>query len=281
LQEGKRMSTYAIGDLQGCFLSLEAMLQKIDFKPGRDRLWFVGDLVNRGAGSLECLRFVSGLGSGAVTVLGNHDLHLLAVAEGVQKIGAGDTLQPVLAAPDCDALLHWLRTQKLLHIEGPFAMVHAGLLPAWSWPQAEALAQAVESALRGPAYRQLLTSMYGNEPDQWHKGLGEDERNRLVINATTRMRIVDAAGRMHLKFKGALDSLPPGMLPWFAAPTVRPRERTVIAGHWSALGLYQSADFIGLDSGCVWGRELSAFRLEDRTVFQVPCAETAASAGRD
>ena len=275
------MSTYAIGDLQGCFLTLQALLRQIDFKPATDRLWFVGDLVNRGAGSLECLRFVRELGPDTVTVLGNHDLHLLAIAEGFGKIGANDTLQPILDAPDRAELLAWLRAQKLLHMEGAYAMVHAGLLPAWTWERAQSLALEVETALRGKNYRQLLKHMYGNEPDHWQDDLSGDARKRLVINATTRMRVLSADGRMDLKFKGDIKNMPKGLMPWFEASSAREADRTVIAGHWSALGLHDTAHFIGLDSGCVWGRELTALRLEDRTIFQVPCAETNLPIGWD
>lgn len=275
------MSTYAIGDLQGCFLTLKALLRKIDFKPGSDTLWFVGDLVNRGAGSLECLRFVRALGAGAITVIGNHDLHLLAVAEGLGKIGAGDTLQPILDAPDCDDLLAWLRTRKLLHVQNGYAMVHAGLLPAWTWQQAQALTGEVETALRGKHYRELLENMYSNEPDHWQDELRGDARNRVVINATTRMRVLSVDGRMNLKFKGDIENIPQGLMPWFKAPTVRGTGQTMIAGHWSALGLHDTANFMGLDSGCVWGGELTAFRLEDRTIFQVDCAETSRPIGWD
>lgn len=275
------MSTYAIGDLQGCYLTLQALLRKVGFKADSDCLWFVGDLVNRGAGSLECLRFVRALGQGAVSVLGNHDLHLLAIAEGFSKLGAGDTLQPILDAPDRDDLLSWLRQQKLLHVQGAYAMVHAGLLPDWTWEQAQALTLEVEAVLRGNNYRQLLRNMYGNQPDHWQDDLSGDARSRIVINATTRLRVLGADGHMHLKFKGDIDTMPQGLMPWFEAPSVRTDARTVIAGHWSALGLRNSAHFVGLDSGCIWGRELTAFRLEDRKIFQVPCAETSRPSGRD
>jgi len=275
------MSTYAIGDLQGCFLSLQALLQKIDFKRSSDRLWFVGDLVNRGTGSLECLRFVRELGPDSVVVLGNHDLHLLALAEGFCKAGEHDTLQDVLTAPDCEDLLFWLRRQKMLHIEGAYAMVHAGLLPAWTWQLAQSLALEVETALRGPRYRQLLQDMYGNKPDRWQDDLSGADRMRVVINAMTRMRVLDINGRMDLKFKGDIGNLPQGLMPWFEAPTARAADRTVLAGHWSALGLRNTAHFVGIDSGCIWGHELTAFRLEDRTVFQVPCNEAKLPAGWD
>jgi bis(5'-nucleosyl)-tetraphosphatase (symmetrical) len=270
------MSTYAIGDLQGCFLTLKALLAKIKFNPAQDRLWFVGDLVNRGAGSLACLRFVKSLGDRAVVVLGNHDLHLLAIAEGVAKTKALDTLDEILNAPDRDALLDWLRAQKLLHVEGKFAMVHAGLLPQWNWSQSRALAGEAEEMLRGKHYRHFLENMYGNNPDKWRDDLEGDERLRVILNAMTRMRAITADGRMNLKFKSGLADMPKDLQPWFTLPHQRDDDVAVLAGHWSALGLHITPNFIGLDSGCVWGRELTAMRLEDRAIFQVPSQEISA-----
>jgi bis(5'-nucleosyl)-tetraphosphatase (symmetrical) len=257
------------------------LLRKVDFNPRTDRLWLVGDLVNRGPDSLACLRFVQGLGDAAVTVLGNHDLHLLAIASGLGKPGPMDTLQAILEAPDRDPLLDWLRSRKLLHIEGDYAMVHAGLLPSWTWQQAADLAAEVEESLRGNQYRQLLANMYGNEPVRWQEQLAESDRKRIVINAMTRMRALGEDGRMDLKFKGGPGTMPAGLRPWFEAATSRSTARIVIAGHWSALGLFRAKSFVGLDSGCVWGRELSAFRLEDQVIFQVPCAEQNLPADQD
>lgn len=268
------MATYAIGDLQGCFNTLEALLAKIAFDRSRDRLWFVGDLVNRGPGSLECLRFVRQLADGTVVVLGNHDLHLLAVAEGFGRPGNHDTLAPILNAPDRDELLHWLRNRQMMHAEREFVMVHAGLLPHWDLALAMKLAHEVEAALRSKDYRLLLASMYGNEPDTWRDDLAGTDRWRIAINVMTRMRVVTNDARMDLKFKGALANLPAGLSPWFARGHATFADKTIIAGHWSALGLLISSRFIGLDTGCVWGRELTAVRLEDRMVFQVPCAES-------
>ena len=267
------MSTYAIGDLQGCFLTLQALLAKIKFDANSDRLWFVGDLVNRGAGSLACLRFVKALGDRAVVVLGNHDLHLLAIAEGVAKTKTLDTLDDILHAPDREVLLAWLRAQKLLHVESKFAMVHAGLLPQWNWDQSLALACEVEEALRGDHCRHFLESMYGNHPDEWRDDLKGDQRLRVILNAMTRMRAISHDGRMDLKFKGSLADMPSGLQPWFTAKNARGAATTLVAGHWSALGLHVTPNFIGLDSGCVWGRELTAIRLEDRAIFQMPSQE--------
>jgi bis(5'-nucleosyl)-tetraphosphatase (symmetrical) len=275
------MSTYAIGDLQGCFVTLQALLAHIKFDARRDRLWFVGDLVNRGAGSLDCLRFVKDLGDRAVTVLGNHDLHLLAVAEGFAKLRDNDTLTDILGAPDRAALLQWLRSQKMLHIEGGYALVHAGLHPAWSWADAEHLAREVEAALQSADYRDLLKHMYGNEPDQWQADLTGHKRLRFAINVFTRMRALTTRDALEMKYKGTLDEMPASLYAWFDAASSRKPEHTIVAGHWSALGVHVTANFVGLDAGCVWGRELAALRLEDRALFRVPCAETSLPTGWD
>lgn len=278
------MSTYVIGDLQGCFLSLQSLLQKIRFSVEKDRLWFVGDLVNRGPDSLQCLRFIKMLGSRATTVLGNHDLHLLAVSEGIRPLHANDTLQPILDAHDRVELLNWLRGQKMLHLKNGYAMVHAGLLPEWSWNDAQSHAIEIESALRGAGYRPMLENMYGAKPDHWQPELLGHAKQRAIINAMTRMRILTDDNRMQLKFKGDLSEIPAHHKPWFKALSVRTTDKpeyTIIAGHWSALGLYVSPHFIGVDSGCLWGRKLTALRLEDRAVFQVPCAEKLVPTGFD
>jgi len=269
------MADYAIGDLQGCLGPLEELLGRIGFDRARDRAWFVGDLVNRGPDSLGCLRYVKYLGDSAIVVLGNHDLHLLARAEGFARGRSRDTLDEVLAAPDREALLAWLRARPLMHAEGAFAMVHAGLLPQWGVDEARALAAEVEEVLRGPGYRSLLRDMYGDQPDAWTPGISRAERHRLVINAMTRLRVVDAEGRMVLAFKGAPADRPRGSRAWFDVPGRASRSHAVICGHWSALGLVLREDLIALDSGCVWGRSLSAVRLEDRKLFAVPCPSRA------
>ncbi len=267
------MSTYVIGDLQGCFDTLQALLKRIRFDRETDRLWFVGDLVNRGEGSLECLRFVRSLGQAARVVLGNHDLHLLAVAEGFAQQGRLDTLSPILEADDCSTLLVWLRRQPLLHIDGRHAMVHAGLLPAWSWKTSVSLAREVQAALSGPNYRRTLAEMYGDQPDQWRSGLARAARHRFVINTMTRMRALDHAGRHHLKFKAGLDQLPDGLRPWFEWPSVRRARRTLYTGHWSAIGYSVHGDVVTLDTGCIWGGRLTAVRLEDGAKFSQPSVE--------
>lgn len=267
------MSTYAIGDLQGCYASLQALLHKVGFNKTHDCLWFVGDLVNRGPDSLACLRFVRDLDARASVVLGNHDLHLLAVADGESKLGRRDTIQQILDAPDCDELLAWLRNRKMLHADGAYLMVHAGLLPQWSLAQAMALAAEIESALRGKGRRAFLKNMYGDEPSRWSESLTASSRQRLVTNAMTRMRILNENDELDLQFKGPVEALPPGTAPWFTKRHPSFADKTILAGHWSALGLHITPTYIGLDSGCAWGQQLSAFRLEDRAIFQIECAE--------
>lgn len=266
------MATYAIGDIQGCFTSLMALLKRVAFDPAHDRLWLVGDLVNRGPDSLHTLRFVRDLGPAAVTVLGNHDLYLLMVAYGaVRSRAKDDTIQAVLDAPDREALLGWLRTRPLMHVENGFAMVHAGLLPGWSVPQARALAREVEGALAGPYHADLLHNMWGSEPAAWHPDLRDYARMRVIVNAMTRMRFCTLDGQMDFKVKGEVTKAPKGYVPWFEVPGRKSADTTLVFGHWSALGLRVEPRLLALDSGCLWGRELSAVRLEDRAVFQVAC----------
>jgi bis(5'-nucleosyl)-tetraphosphatase (symmetrical) len=267
----KSLSIYAIGDVQGCLGALEALLEKIRFDLRRDRLWFVGDLVNRGPDSLEVLRFVKSLGDAAITVLGNHDLHLVALAEGFGKRRADDTLDDVLAAPDRDELVAWLRHRPMLHAEGGYVVVHAGLLPQWTVAQARELAGEVEAALRGPRYRSFLAELYGSRPAYWDDALLGADRLRVVVNAMTRMRFVAADGAMEFHAKGAPASAPRGCRPWFDAPGRRSVDATLVTGHWSALGLRVAPNLLALDTGCVWGGQLSAVRLPDRQVFQVAC----------
>jgi bis(5'-nucleosyl)-tetraphosphatase (symmetrical) len=269
------MATYAIGDLQGCLQPLQFLLGEIGYNARRDRLWFVGDLVNRGPQSLETLRFVKSLGPGAITVLGNHDLHLVTVAEGFGRVHKSDTLDAILAAPDRAELLAWLRARPMVHCEGEYLMVHAGLLPQWDTAQAQALAAEVEAALQGQQYQDLAREMYGNEPDHWSEQLTGYDRLRVIINAMTRLRICTPEGRMDFSHKGGLEDIPPGYLPWFEVPGRKSASAAVVCGHWSALGLRVEPRLFTLDSGCLWGRTLSAVRLEDRKAFQVPCLQSA------
>ena len=267
------MATYAIGDIQGCFNSLQRLLALCAFDPARDRLWLVGDLVNRGPKSLETLRFIKGLGDAAVTVLGNHDLYLLMVSEGGAKFrGKDDTLQAILDAPDCRELLDWLRQQALCHVENGYCLVHAGLLPQWTAAQARALSQEVEAMLQGPDYPALMANLWGSQPDAWSADLSGWPRLRVIVNAMTRMRFCTAAGVMDFHAKGETTQAPAGFMPWFEVPGRLSADSVLVTGHWSALGLKLTDQLLALDSGCLWGGHLTALCLEDRTVFQVDCA---------
>ena len=268
------MSTYAIGDIQGCYNALQALLETIRFNPARDRLWLVGDLVNRGDKSLAVLRWAMGLGNAAVTVLGNHDLHLLAVAEGTQEAHRGDTIQEILDAPDRDDLLAWLRQRPLMHMQDNTVLVHAGLLPEWTPVQAMRLAHEVEDALRGARYHEFLEQMYGNQPNRWTSDLTGIKRLRVVTNAMTRLCFCSADGVMEFTQKGDPKNPPAGFMPWFDVPQRASGAATIIFGHWSALGLQVRPNLVALDSGCLWGGRLSAMRLEDRQIFQVPCGSS-------
>jgi len=268
------MATYAIGDVQGCFDELQALLGELGFAPS-DRLWFVGDLVNRGPKSLDVLRFVRSLGEQAIVILGNHDLHLVTQHEGFERPRVDDTVEDVLQAPDRRELVDWLRRRPLMHAEGDYAMVHAGLLPQWSVAAALGLAGEVESCLKSRRYRDFLAQMYGSKPDTWSDSLRGTDRLRVIVNAMTRMRFCTAEGRMDFRAKGAKP--PKGYQPWFELR--RKDSAMLIFGHWSALGLKITPRFAGLDSGCVWGGRLSALRLEDRRLFQAPCQGYQAAGG--
>ena len=269
------MATYAIGDIQGCLQPLQQLLELAGFNVQRDRLWLVGDLVNRGPQSLETLRFVRKLGDAATTVLGNHDLHLVTLAAGFGRPRDDDTLDEILAAPDRDELLEWLRSRKLFHNEDDYALVHAGLLPQWHIEQARELAGEVEETLRGPQHVELARNMYGSQPDCWDEQLRGWGRLRVIINAMTRLRICDGQGRMEFRFKGAPSDIPAGYMPWFEVPGRKSANATVVCGHWSALGLHIKPGLLALDGGCFWGRELCAVRLEDRRLFQINCPRKA------
>lgn len=260
------MATYAIGDVQGCFDELQHLLKNVGYTKS-DRLWFVGDLVNRGPKSLQVLRFVKELGDKAIAVLGNHDLHLITQHEGIERPRKDDTLKEVLEAQDATELVGWLRTRPMMHVEAGYAMVHAGLLPQWGIDKALKLGKEVESALAAPNYREFLANMYGSQPEQWSDSLTGWDRLRVIVNAMTRMRFCTPEGRMDLRPKGVEAS--PGTLAWYETRT-RPEER-IVFGHWSQLGLKVSERFAALDSGCVWGGQLTALRLEDRALHQVPC----------
>lgn len=265
------MTRYAVGDIQGCDEELQALLERLRFSADRDQLWFVGDLVNRGPDSLAALRRVRSLGDNAVVVLGNHDLHLLAVAHGARRPRRNDTLDEVLGAPDREALLEWLITRPLAHAEGADLMVHAGVVPQWTAALTLTLAREVGEALRRDP-RALFDHMYGNEPDRWHERLSGMARLRFAINVLTRLRVCTADGRVDLTIKGEPPPPPSPVRPWFAHAERASREARVIFGHWSALGLVREHGVIGLDTGCVWGGALSAVDLDsERAVVSVPC----------
>jgi len=268
------MATYAIGDVHGCFATLQGLLKRVAYDPRRDRLWLVGDLVNRGPRSLAVLRWASRLDpERAVAVLGNHDLHLLARAEGLASPRRRDTLDEVLAARDRDGLLDWLRARPLFHREGAWAMVHAGLLPEWTLAAAAALAREVEGELRDGAAARLLATFRDDPPGRFRESLSPAARRRLALAALTRLRTVNGRGRMTTDFSGPPGEAPPGYVPWFTVPRRKSRGAQVICGHWAALGLHLDDGVAALDTGCVWGRELTALRLDDRKVFQEPAAD--------
>ena len=266
------MRRIAIGDVQGCLTELKALLDRCEFDPLKDQLWFVGDLVNRGPDSLGVLRFVRALGENAKVVLGNHDLHLLAVAFGTgkRKLRDGDTLDDILHAPDRDVLLEWLITRPLAIAHESDLMVHAGVVPTWSLTQTLELAAEVEYQLRSNPTA-LFENMYGDEPQSWSPTLSGFARWRFIINALTRMRYCRADGRIDLKMKGAPGTQKDGWLPWFDIEPRATGDSRVIFGHWSTLGLVERPDVLALDTGCVWGGSLSAACLDDNRRWQLDC----------
>jgi bis(5'-nucleosyl)-tetraphosphatase (symmetrical) len=267
------MTTYAIGDLQGCHQRLMALLERIQAASSDAQLIFVGDLINRGPQSLATLRQVRALGERAKVVLGNHDLHLLAVAHGIRRPHRSDTLDDILNAPDRDELLDWLRQQPLAYFDDGHLMVHAGVLPQWTAEQTLSYAQEVESILRGPGWIEFLHEMYGNSPDRWDDTLEGVDRLRCIVNGLTRMRYCKIDGTMEFVASGGTDAVLSGFMPWFEVPGRKTEGITVVFGHWSTLGLTLRPNLIGLDTGCVWGGKLTAVRLADREIFQVDCPQ--------
>jgi len=271
------MTTYAIGDLQGCAERLDALLEKIEAQDPHAQLIFVGDLVNRGPDSLGTLRKIRALGSRARVVLGNHDLHLLAIANGIRQPNRSDTINAILAAPDRDVLLDWLRKQPLALQEEGYLLVHAGVLPQWQSAQVLALAREVEAQLQSDDWVSFLRDMYGNEPRRWDDKLQGIARLRCIVNGLTRLRYCTEDGTMEFNTKESpgtpLSAYPAGYLPWYQVPSRQTQDVTVVFGHWSTMGLTLEPSVIGLDTGCVWGGKLTAVRLSDRALFQVDCPQ--------
>jgi bis(5'-nucleosyl)-tetraphosphatase (symmetrical) len=259
------MAVFAVGDIQGCYEPFRRLLDTLEFDPARDRLWIAGDLVNRGPQSLEVLRFVSRLAH-VVSVLGNHDLHLLALAAGAASARkrSGDTLDEVLAAPDRDELLAWLRARPLAHhdAEVGWLLVHAGVPPQWDLAQTLACAREVEDVLQGDDGERFLDGMYGNEPARWSASLRGIERWRFITNCLTRIRYCDANGRLDLESKGPPGSQPRGRVPWFRVPRRASEGVRIAFGHWAAFGFLREPNLLALDTGCVWGNGLTAARLD-------------------
>jgi len=270
------MAVYAIGDVQGCYEPLCRLLEKVHFDAHHDQLWLAGDLVNRGPQSKAVLQLVRELGDAAISVLGNHDLTLLAIAEGFVKVRRKDTFHDILAAADAAEYLHWLRHRPLLHHDAElgFTMVHAGLAPQWDLAQAQACAAELEATLRDETYRDFLAQMFGQKPNRWDDSLRGIERLRCIANSLTRIRFCTADGKLDFDSKGPPGSQPANLLPWFQLPARRNADLNIVFGHWATLGYYRAPGIYALDSGCVWGKHLSALRLDDgaESLFQVQCS---------
>lgn len=267
------MSTYAIGDVQGCYDALQQLLAFIHFDAQQDTLWFTGDLVNRGPKSLQVLEFIQSLGDKHIVVLGNHDLHLIAASMN-GKTYSKDTFQPIFDSPKKEALIYWLKQQRLLYYDPElnFAMLHAGLAPQWDIHQALALSREVESVLHDARAQAFLSLMYGNTPDHWEDTLQGMDRLRCITNYLTRLRYCRADGAIDFDFKGQIQDKPADLIPWFAMPNRKSKETKIIFGHWAALnGETHTKNVYALDTGCVWGNCLTAMRLEDEKRFSIPC----------
>ena len=282
MNDNHAMALYLIGDVQGCNDALGKLLEKLQFSPSRDTLFLLGDLVNRGPDNLGVLRRVMALGNSAQCLLGNHDLHLLAMHLGLHPLKRGDTVQDILQAPDRDALMHWLRHQFMALQQGEVLMVHAGVLPQWTIAQTMQLAGEVESVLRSDDWPHFIAQMYGNQPAQWRDELQGIERLRVIVNALTRLRFCTPEGEMEFAHHRGLDETPSGYLPWFDVPGRQTATHTVAFGHWSALKPMQRSDVLEMDTGCVWGGCLSALQLHARGPgqhqrIQVECARESQS----
>ncbi len=270
------MAKYIIGDIQGCFDELLRLLDRINFDPANDMIWIAGDIINRGPKSLEALRFVKELGDSANSVLGNHDLHIIAASvDANPKKKFDDDIQRLFDAPDCDELLYWLRTRPLLHHdkENKTVITHAGIYPMWDIETAKSLAQEVEQMLQAEQCKQFLSDMYGNEPSTWDETLTGNDRYRFIINAFTRMRLCDHEYRLLFDFKGHPDDKPKDQIPWFDLPNKFDKDIHIVFGHWSALGFRNIDNIISLDTGCLWGGGLTAIRIDhpEKPIYSIPC----------
>ena len=263
------MSIYAIGDVHGEYDLLHRLLEQIDFSTARDQLWFTGDMVNRGKRSLEVCRYIRSLGSAAVCVLGNHDIHLMMVAESIEPARPCDTFSDILNAPDGDEIIDWLRHRPFLHIQDNMVMVHAGLVPQWSVGEAKKLACEAERLFQSSHYRDCFLGLYGDSPDVWQENLTGMDRIRYIVNSLTRLRFCKADGTVDFTVKGPPAEAKDGFLPWFDIDSRKSKDHLLITGHWSALGLRMTPNHIGLDTGSCWGGKLTAIRLEDRKLFQI------------
>jgi bis(5'-nucleosyl)-tetraphosphatase (symmetrical) len=279
MNDNHHMAMYLIGDVQGCDRALQRLIDRIQFSPSRDTLCLLGDLVNRGPDNLAVLRRLKNLGQSARCLLGNHDLHLLALHLGVSKLRPADTLNDVLQAPDRTELMDWLRFQSMAMHEAGVLMVHAGVLPQWTLTQTLSLAAEVETVLRGPDWTDFISHMYGSQPDRWQDNLSGHDRLRVIVNGLTRLRFCTPEGAMEFVHHGDFKNAPPGYLPWFDVPGRQTRYTTVAFGHWSSLSALHREDVIELDTGCVWGRCLSALKIDPltsmREKIQVNCSVTA------
>ena len=270
------MSVYAIGDIQGCYDELMTLLDHIHFNEQHDQLWFVGDLVNRGPKNLQTVRFIKSLGEKAVVVLGNHDLHLLAMEAGYRTPKKADTFQDILDAEDADELLTWLRYRPMIHHDKTlgYTLLHAGLVPQWNLDLALSCAKELETVLRGPDHNDFFKEMYGNEPAVWSDSLAGHERLRFIVNSLTRMRFCDENGRIDMKETGPPGSQPVPYLPWFSISKRRSRDMKIICGHWSTLSYYAANGVFALDTGCVWGSGLTALKLDTIPKrITIPCSD--------
>lgn len=260
------MAIYAIGDIQGCYDEFRRLLELIEFDPAKDKLWLAGDIVNRGPKSLEVIRFVKSLGSRAITVLGNHDLHLLALSQGNRSHYKHGTLDEILSAPDRDELIHWLRHQPLMYHcqKSGYSLIHAGLPPQWDIPSALRYARELEVVLQGSSFHDFCHAMYGNDPAQWSNELTGMARLRFITNCFTRLRYCTPQGKLAMSGKGTPGSQGSDLIPWFNAPRRASRKDRIIFGHWSTLGYYQGKNVWSIDTGCLWGGQLTALKVRKK-----------------